>query len=78
MMNHRLDPRQFLGFRGINADNVRVRVWAAQYARIEHAGKLDVAGILRLPGYPLIGVDARNSFADNGKLILCLCHNDLL
>ena len=78
VMNHRLDARQFLGFRGIDADDLRVRVRAAQHARVEHAGKLDVAGVLRLPGDALVGVDARNSFADNGKFFLCLCHDDLL
>ena len=77
-MNHRLHARQLLGFRGIDAGDLCVGNRTAQNARVKHAGELDVAGVLRLARYALIGIDSRSCLADNGKFFFCLCHGDLL
>ena len=70
MMNHGFDPRQLFSFRSIDVDDLRVGKRAAQNARVEHPRKLNIAGVLGLAGYPLVGVDARSSFADNRKFLL--------
>src|SRR5262245_51052561 len=65
---------QFFCLRSIDADDFRMGVRTAQDARVKHAGKLNIAGVLCLAGDTLVGIDAWDSFADNGKFFLSLCH----
>ncbi len=77
VMNNRLHAREFIRFGSIDPDNLCMRHVAAQDTRVEHTRKLKIAGVLRLPGHALVGIDARSLLADDGKFFLCLCHNDL-
>src|ERR671923_2218815 len=77
VMNNGFDTRQLFCLGSIDADDLRMRHRTAKNARIEHAGKLNISGILRLPGDSLITVDPWRSFADDGEFLFCLCHNDL-
>ena len=44
--------------------DARVRMRAAQHARVQHARQLDVARVVRVAGHALDGVDARRRVAD--------------
>ena len=62
----RLHAGQRARLRRVDATDARVRMRAAQHARVEHARQLDVAGVGRLAGDALDGVDARRRVADDG------------
>ncbi len=76
-MNDRSYARQLLRLGDVDADDFCVRHRAAQNPRVEHARKLNIAGVMRLAGHALVSVDAGNSFTDNRKLLRCLCHKNL-
>ena len=58
------DAGQGLGLRGVDTADARVRVGAAQDARVEHAGKVDVERVRGLAGDALAGVDAGGGVAN--------------
>jgi hypothetical protein len=58
------DTRQREGARTGDAADSRVRMRAAQDARVEHSRKAEIAGVNGGPGYALDGVDARLGAAD--------------
>ena len=65
----RRDDRQHafqrLGARGVDADDARVRVRAAQQLGVHHARQREVGRVDRLAGDALLGVDARQPLADD-------------
>ena len=64
---HGFDTWQGFGSRGINADNARMRVRAAQNLAVQHARDLDVAGI-HGPAQDLgLGRDLRGVSAQSGR-----------
>ena len=64
--HHRLHPWQALGLTGVDANDPCVPVRAAQHLPMQQAGKLDIIAKNRLPGDAHIGIDAGNTFPDNG------------
>src|SRR6185503_2395741 len=48
----------------VDADNARVGVRTAKDSSHQHAGKLDIARVLRLTGHALDGVNVRPTLAD--------------
>src|SRR5207302_7214778 len=60
----KLDPSESQGLGGVNLPDARVRMRAAQYARVQHPWKMNVSGISGFPGHAFNCVNAGGGMAD--------------
>ena len=66
----RFDAGKFFGFGGIDAQNPRVRMFAADHFTDKHVGETYIKHIFGLAGDDPFAVDARNAFADGFEIDL--------